>query len=98
MDKRRRINVCVWAWAYEKYATSLVTDAKWDETALLIDLSKSTDHPVLNRFFKENFVPYTAHWIYRHPELLKIDGLVRYLLRRNVSDTGMHRTEVLYMR
>ena len=80
-EKRRRINICVWAWAYEKYATSLVPDAKWDETALLIHPAQSTDDKILDKFFLEDFVPYTGQWIYRHPELPKVDGLVRYLMR-----------------
>ncbi len=80
-EKRRRINICIWAWAYEKYATSFVTDIKWDEVALIIDVNKPTDRPIIDKFFKENFVPYTGQWIYKHPELPKIDGLVRYLMR-----------------
>ncbi len=79
-EKRRRINICIWAWAYEKYAVSLVSDSKWDTVALLIDLKKTTDHLKLDRWFKKNFVPYTAQWIYKHPELTKLTMLTQHVI------------------
>lgn len=79
-EKHRRINISVCAWAYEKYNVSLISDQEYDERALQIDLSKTTDNQAMDRFFKQQYLSYTGQWIYKHPELLKLDALVRYII------------------
>ncbi len=78
-EKQNRITVSVWAWLYEKHNYSIVSDNVFDKKALGIDLSIATDNKILDNFFKKYFVPYTGQWIYKHPELDKLDRLCRYV-------------------
>lgn len=76
----RRIQVSVWAYAYEIKNESLVPDHDYDQTCLLINKDMSTSYEGRNntdidRWFRNNFDPSTGMWIRNHPNL---EGIERY--------------------
>lgn len=71
-ETRRRIELTMFAFAYELDATSLVDDAVFDRLAIEVDLSINTTRPDLDAWWRANFQPYTGSWIYRHPELERV--------------------------
>lgn len=77
LERKRRIQVALWAWAYEEHDTSLVSDALFDETCYAIDPKVSTKNRKLDNFFKKHFEPHTGQWVHLHPEKHKLDCLVR---------------------
>lgn len=79
IERRRRIRVALWAYAYEIANDELVPDAVFDREALLIDPKVPTGHRVLDRFFREKFASYTGQWVNEHPELHKLAALYRRL-------------------
>lgn len=72
VERRRRILLSVWAYAYEFENTSLVSDARFDEEARMVDLSISTGNRKLDNFFRREFAPDTGMWVTKHPELRKL--------------------------
>ena len=86
-ERRNRIRIALWAYAYEFMADPMADDALFDETAKAIDTTVDTGHPVLDKFFREEFGPETGQWIHRHPELEKIASLYRKL-QKNDSATS----------
>ena len=79
VERRRRIRIALWAYAYEMRDNPLVSDAEFDREALLVQPEMSTGHAKLDRFFREEFAPHTGQWIYKHPELHKVVALYRRL-------------------
>lgn len=78
-EKRRRICVSVWAWAYEKHSDSIVSDAKFDEVCKQIDVSVSTGNDIMDIFFKNEFSSHTGQWVHKHPEKDKLEALYQRL-------------------
>lgn len=74
LERRNRIRLSVAAYAYEKLSESIMSDQAFDELADRINPSVSTGHAVLDRFFFENFDPFTGVWVNKHPDL---KGLLR---------------------
>jgi len=78
VERRRRIMLAVWAYAYEiaDPPQSLVSDHHFDAECLKVDRSIKTGHPVLDAFFALDdlggFQTHTGQWIYHHPELEKV--------------------------
>lgn len=85
-ERRRRILLSVWAYAYEYEDVSLVADHVFDEDARKVDLSISTGNRKLDNFFKREFAPDTGMWIAKHPELHKVRRAYARLLadRKNL--------------
>lgn len=78
-EKRRRIVVAVWAMAYEVFNKPLASDAEFDALAYSIDASVDTDRSDLDKWFRENFTPYTGSWIHTHPDYSKIKQIAERL-------------------
>lgn len=76
-ERQRRVNIALWAYAYEVEFSPLVSDAVYDHAARQIDLSQATDRPDLDAWFREHFDPSTGMWVHRHPELDKLAALWR---------------------
>lgn len=72
IERRRRIMLSVWAYAYECLGESLVSDAVFDAEARKVDLSIDTGNVKMDKWFRNNFADYTGSWIGKHPELDKI--------------------------
>lgn len=76
-ETRRRIKLCVWAYAYEIDGESLVADHVFDREALAVDLRLATSRPEMDDWFRKNFDPSTGMWIRNHPDLTGIEKLYR---------------------
>lgn len=68
-ERKRRINLTIWACSYEFYGTSIVSDAAFDEACLAVNLKVKTGRKDLDSWWKTYFSPYTGQWIHSHPEL-----------------------------
>ena len=75
IERRNRIAVALWAYAYEVRHTSLVPDSVFDEWALRIRPDMQTGRPGLDAFFRQEFSPHTGMWVHKHPEKHKLDAL-----------------------
>lgn len=73
IERRKRIMLSIWAYAYEFENKSLVSDAVFDSEARLVDTSIKTGR--LDDFFAKEFHPDTGMWIHKHPELDKLINL-----------------------
>ena len=71
-QRRNRILVSVYAYAYEFDDSALVSDAEYDRLARSIDPSIATGHGPLDQFFKQHYSPDTGMWIHHHPYLADI--------------------------
>ena len=75
VERRNRIRVSLWAYAYEFKHDSLVPDSVYDATCREINPWTETGHAVLDDFFATQFESSTGLWIHHHPELTKIGAL-----------------------
>lgn len=71
-ERRNRIYLSVYAYLYEFEHNSPISDDEFDELSLAIKPEMETGHPVLDKFFREEFDPSTGMWIHKHPELDKV--------------------------
>lgn len=69
---RLRIQLSVYAYAYEVKDTSLIDDHKYDKLSLEVNPTIETGNKKLDDFFKKEFDPSTGQWIHKHPELDKV--------------------------
>jgi len=67
IQKRKRINVALWAYAYEFHDNPIVDDGKFDSVCAEVDLDIDTDNKKMDRWFRKNFSPDTGQWIHDHP-------------------------------
>jgi hypothetical protein len=74
-ERRRRIKLCVAAYAYEFRSTEIISDAEFDAMCYQVDLKVDTGNKKLDAYFKKCFDPSTGQWIHKHPELDKIAAL-----------------------
>jgi hypothetical protein len=72
IERRRRILLSVWAYAYEIENDSLVDDKTFDKECMKVDPSLTTGSRQLDNFFKFQFNPFTGLWIHQHPDLQRI--------------------------
>lgn len=84
LERNHRIVVALAAWAYERYADPIMTDAQFDVLARSIRPEMDTGHAVMDAFFRTQFNSSTGQWIYKHPELHLLDAA----LRRTHPDIG----------
>lgn len=75
LERRRRIRLVLWAYAYEFRSDSIVSDAVFDEEAAKVDLSVDTGRPDLDEWFRREFSPITGQWVHQFPELDKVAAL-----------------------
>lgn len=67
-ERRDRIRVALWAYAYELQADPLVSDDVFDKVCLEVDLNIKTGHD-MDEWYEENFEPHTGQWIHKYPNL-----------------------------
>lgn len=84
-ERKRRIQVSLWAYAYEFENVSMVDDATFDREARLINPSIETGHERLDEFFREHFDPSTGMWVHNHPQLAKLRQLYQRLAINSVK-------------
>lgn len=86
-ERQNRIRLCIAAYAYELTNNSIMSDAEYDQLAYSINPEIETGNEILDKFFKEEFNPYTSMWIYKHPELDKIALLYEKQIREETVRT-----------
>ena len=79
VERRNRILVATWAYAYEFETESMVSDAKFDEVCRSINPDVDTGHKILDKFFATEFNECTGQWIHDHPELHKVKARYEWL-------------------
>lgn len=84
-ERKRRIDVAAWAYAYEVQDDPIVDDATFDRQAALIRPDLATGHPRLDAFFRTEFSPHTGQWIHRHPERHKLARMCALRRQRRAS-------------
>ncbi|MBB3910138.1 DNA ligase LigA-related protein [Sphingomonas desiccabilis] len=80
VERRRRIRVAVWAYAYEVLDVSLVSDEVFDRECKLVDPKVSTGNRRLDAFFRKHFADYTGQWVHKHPDLPRLAQLTRAVI------------------
>ncbi len=88
IERRRRIQVAVWAYAYEMLSESLVSDDTFDAESKLIDLSVSTGNTKMDLWFKANFTPDTGMWVRRHPGAARLKQIATTLINYQGGPSG----------
>lgn len=81
-ETRRRIRLTVAAFAYEILHRTIMSDSEFDELAKSIDLSIDTRRPDLDKWFRENFDPFTGMWIHGHPERRRVEQLAWFVIEK----------------
>ena len=74
---RLRIQLSVYAYAYEIANETLIPDHEFDCMCLKVDPSVKTGNKKMDKFFEKEFNPSTGQWIHKHPELGKIVNIYR---------------------
>lgn len=74
-ERRNRIRLAVFAYAYEFENDSLVSDGEFDRMSEQVDPKIKTGNKLLDTFFTRKFDACTGQWIHDHPELDKIRKL-----------------------
>lgn len=83
LETKKRIDIAVWAYAYEYHDDPLVSDAMFDEECGKINLDINTTNPQMDKWFKKEFSAFTGQWVYKHPNK---EGLERiYKLKRGLK-------------
>ena len=96
LERRNRIRLSIAAYLYETGDEfQLMTDAEYDRISYQINTSVGTGHPVLDKFFREEFQPDTGQWIHKHPELDKLIQRIYNLKQRNMekNTNGLRKTQ-----
>lgn len=81
-ERRNRIRLAVYAYAYELRDESLVTDHEFDQLARIIDPTVTTGNAALDHFFATRFTPDSGMWIHQHPD---IDGIANIYHRHYIQ-------------
>lgn len=89
MDKKseeikRRIKLCVAAYAYEVKNDSIMPDATFDEECKKVDVTITTGNEKMDKWFKDEFDPCTGQWIHNHPEKGKLEELYEKYYKEDV--------------
>ena len=79
-ETRKRIHLCVYAYAYEFLGETLITDHEFDKLAYSINLNIKTRRPDMDKWFIENFEPHTGQWIWSHPEKQKLEFIAKRMI------------------
>lgn len=82
-ERRRRIQVAVWAYAYEIEGSPLVDDATYDSVCSQVNKNLDTGSKKYDAFFKDHFEPYTGMWVHRHPDLKGLKRLAAFKRANN---------------
>lgn len=78
VERRNRIRLATWAYAYELLDDPVASDAEFDALCLAIRPEVPTGHKALDHFFATEFSPATGMWVRKHPDQR---GLHRTYLR-----------------
>lgn len=74
-ETKKRIQVALWAYAYEIESDPLVSDAEFDKMCESVDLKVDTGNKMMDDWFKENFEAHTGQWVHKHPQMGRLKDL-----------------------
>jgi len=74
-ERHRRIRLSIAAYAYEMHSDSIMSDGEYDHLALQINEALPTNNTIMDKFFVEQFSPYTGQWIHKHPDKKGLEKL-----------------------
>lgn len=83
VERRNRIFISIYAYAYEFDNNSLIPDSEFDILSKQINSNAFTFNKKLDKFFKNHFQPCTGMWIHKHPELEKIKNIYEKYFKNN---------------
>lgn len=86
IERRRRIQVAVWAYAYEALNESLVSDETFDAECRLVDLTVKTGSNQMDTWFKRNFHPDTGMWVRNHPGRARLHQIATTIIKDRISN------------
>lgn len=86
VERRRRIRVAAWAYAYEVMNESLVSDHVFDAECLKVDLSVSTGDKKMDAWFKKHFDPSTGMWVRNHPDQAGLARICKIMKRTPIME------------
>ena len=78
---KRRIKLCIAAYAYEVKNDSIMPDATFDEECKKVDVTITTGNDKMDKWFKDEFDPCTGQWIHSHPEKNRLEELYQKYYR-----------------
>lgn len=81
-ERKRRIRVSLWAYAYEVANISLVDDATYDRESRLIRPEVETGNAEMDAFFRTVFEPDTGLWIHEHPHKDRLKAILEGIVKR----------------
>lgn len=79
-ERRRRILLSLWAYAYELRSAPMVTDETFDRVAR--ESRRYMITGLHDEWWRIFFAPHTGQWVHAHPDL---DGINRLWSKLNVS-------------
>ena len=83
IERHKRIKLSVAAYAYEVHNNSIMSDADFDKLALEINLNTFTENNIMDKFFKDEFNPYTGQWIHKHPNKVGLEKIyIKYYRKK----------------
>jgi len=77
VEKRRRIQLTVMAYAYEFMDDPIVDDNTYDWLARKVDIHQETGNLILDAFFFLHYSPMTGMWVRDHPDLPAVERAYR---------------------
>lgn len=81
VERRRRIKLTLWAYAYEVHSVSLIDDHTFDMESRKVNLKLATGRADLDKWWRENFDPSTGMWVLQHPEMEGVKRLFERVCR-----------------
>jgi hypothetical protein len=84
IERHKRIKLSVAAYAYEVHSDSIMSDANFDKLATEINVAISTENDIMDKFFQEEFSPYTGQWIHKHPNKEGLERIYKRI-KKNVD-------------
>lgn len=81
-ERRNRILISVYAFAYEYCCHSIVDDQTYDTLARKINTQLWTGQPALDIFFRTHYSADTGMWIRQHPNQDGIERIYRNYFQR----------------
>lgn len=78
LERKRRIDIAVYAYAYEVKHDTLIDDFTYDFLALQINPAMPTGNKKLDAFFKKEFDPCTGAWVNCHPDKRGLERIYQF--------------------
>lgn len=88
VERRRRILISVWAYAYEYLDTSLVDDHTFDAECYKVNQNFATGNAELDAFFRSHFSPDSGMWVHHHPNKTELERIAKSIIDSRKKKRG----------